>query len=116
MHQCFQAIETFFHIFSILYLSYLLFTLLTSKITISGLFVCFQEYGKDQITIINPAQFPDKLSVSEYLEPTVLGTIVTPPEYIGKIITLCQVGFSFNFFFKFSFNFVFCIFKLFISY
>ncbi|XP_066173155.1 translation factor GUF1, mitochondrial isoform X3 [Sylvia atricapilla] len=49
-----------------------------------------KEYGKDQITIINPAQFPDKLSVSEYLEPIVLGTIVTPPEYIGKIITLCQ--------------------------
>ncbi|XP_058659521.1 translation factor GUF1, mitochondrial isoform X1 [Ammospiza nelsoni] len=49
-----------------------------------------KEYGKDQITIINPAQFPDKLSVSEYLEPTVLGTIVTPHEYIGKIITLCQ--------------------------
>lgn len=75
-----------------LYFSPLLFILLTSKITISGLFVCFQEYGKDQITIINPAQFPDKLSVSEYLEPTVLGTIVTPQEYIGKIITLCQVG------------------------
>ncbi|XP_071288561.1 translation factor GUF1, mitochondrial isoform X1 [Agelaius tricolor] len=49
-----------------------------------------KEYGKDQITIINPAQFPDKFSVSEYLEPTVLGTIVTPHEYIGKIITLCQ--------------------------
>ncbi|KAM4779896.1 translation factor GUF1, mitochondrial isoform 2-T2 [Cyanocitta cristata] len=49
-----------------------------------------KEYGKEQITIINPAQFPDKLSVSEYLEPTVLGTIVTPHEYIGKIITLCQ--------------------------
>ncbi|KAM6076806.1 translation factor GUF1, mitochondrial isoform 2-T2 [Chlamydotis macqueenii] len=49
-----------------------------------------KEYGKAEITIINPAQFPDKLSVSEYLEPTVLGTIVTPHEYIGKIITLCQ--------------------------
>ncbi|NWQ67844.1 GUF1 factor, partial [Neopipo cinnamomea] len=49
-----------------------------------------KEYGKDEITIINPAQFPDKLSVSEYLEPTVLGTIVTPHEYIGKIIALCQ--------------------------
>ncbi|XP_074760826.1 translation factor GUF1, mitochondrial isoform X2 [Athene noctua] len=49
-----------------------------------------KEYGKAEITIINPAQFPDKLSVSEYLEPTVLGTIVTPQEYIGKIITLCQ--------------------------
>ncbi|KAM6132662.1 LOW QUALITY PROTEIN: translation factor GUF1, mitochondrial [Pterocles gutturalis] len=49
-----------------------------------------KEYGKAEITIINPAQFPDKLSVSEYLEPTVLGTIVTPHEYIGKIIALCQ--------------------------
>ncbi|XP_075608343.1 translation factor GUF1, mitochondrial isoform X3 [Balearica regulorum gibbericeps] len=49
-----------------------------------------KECGKAEITIINPAQFPDKLSVSEYLEPTVLGTIVTPHEYIGKIITLCQ--------------------------
>lgn len=49
-----------------------------------------KEYGKAEITIINPAQFPDKLSVSEYLEPTVLGTIVTPQEYIGKIIVLCQ--------------------------
>ncbi|KAM9578922.1 translation factor GUF1, mitochondrial isoform 2-T2 [Guaruba guarouba] len=49
-----------------------------------------KEYGKAEITIINPAQFPDKISVSEYLEPTVLGTIVTPQEYIGKIIVLCQ--------------------------
>ncbi|KAM9028065.1 translation factor GUF1, mitochondrial isoform 2-T2 [Ara ararauna] len=49
-----------------------------------------KEYGKAEITIINPAQFPEKISVSEYLEPTVLGTIVTPQEYIGKIIVLCQ--------------------------
>lgn len=59
------------------------------------MFVCFQEHGKAEITIINPAQFPDKISVSEYLEPTVLGTIVTPQEYIGKIIVLCQVGIQF---------------------
>ncbi|XP_067993731.1 translation factor GUF1, mitochondrial isoform X2 [Melanerpes formicivorus] len=49
-----------------------------------------KEYGQTEMTIINPSQFPDKLSVSEYLEPTVLGTIVTPHEYIGKIIALCQ--------------------------
>ncbi|XP_048797569.1 translation factor GUF1, mitochondrial isoform X3 [Lagopus muta] len=49
-----------------------------------------KEYGNSEITIINPAQFPDKHSVSEYLEPTVLGTIVTPQEYIRKIIVLCQ--------------------------
>ena len=92
IHKCFQAIETFSSIFSMLFLSPLLFSQLICKITVSVLFVCFQEYGKAEITIINPAQFPDKLSVSEYLEPTVLGTIVTPHEYIGKIIALCQVG------------------------
>ncbi|XP_074848808.1 translation factor GUF1, mitochondrial isoform X2 [Carettochelys insculpta] len=49
-----------------------------------------KEHGKKEITIINPTEFPDKCSVSEYLEPTVLGTIITPDEYIGKILTLCQ--------------------------
>ncbi|XP_053109611.1 translation factor GUF1, mitochondrial isoform X2 [Hemicordylus capensis] len=49
-----------------------------------------QAHGKEEITIINPAEFPDKATVVEYLEPTVLGTIITPDEYIGKIITLCQ--------------------------
>lgn len=91
IHKCFQAIETFFTIFQS---CFFFFSLLFRRITVpvSVLFVCFQEYGKAEITIINPAQFPDKLSVSEYLEPTVLGTIVTPHEYIGKIISLCQVG------------------------
>ncbi|XP_032645792.1 translation factor GUF1, mitochondrial isoform X1 [Chelonoidis abingdonii] len=49
-----------------------------------------KEHGKEEITVINPAEFPDKSSVSEYLEPTILGTIITPDDYIGKIITLCQ--------------------------
>ncbi|XP_030418984.1 translation factor GUF1, mitochondrial isoform X3 [Gopherus evgoodei] len=49
-----------------------------------------KEYGKEEITVINPAEFPDKSSVSEYLEPTILGTIITPDDFIGKIITLCQ--------------------------
>ncbi|XP_042323362.1 translation factor GUF1, mitochondrial isoform X5 [Sceloporus undulatus] len=47
-------------------------------------------HGTKEIIIINPAEFPDKSTVLEYLEPTVLGTIITPDEYIGKIITLCQ--------------------------
>ncbi|XP_062991422.1 translation factor GUF1, mitochondrial [Elgaria multicarinata webbii] len=49
-----------------------------------------KEYGKEEITIINPAEFPDKSTVIEYLEPVVLGTIITPEEYIGKIMALCQ--------------------------
>ncbi|XP_019408422.1 PREDICTED: translation factor GUF1, mitochondrial isoform X1 [Crocodylus porosus] len=47
-------------------------------------------YGKEEIIIINPAEFPDKNSVSEYLEPTILGTVITPYEYMGKITTMCQ--------------------------
>ncbi|XP_037685637.1 translation factor GUF1, mitochondrial isoform X3 [Choloepus didactylus] len=49
-----------------------------------------KEYREKEITIINPAQFPDKSKVTEYLEPLVLGTIITPDEYTGKIMMLCE--------------------------
>uniref|UniRef100_A0A667GJC2 GTP binding elongation factor GUF1 n=1 Tax=Lynx canadensis TaxID=61383 RepID=A0A667GJC2_LYNCA len=49
-----------------------------------------KEYREKEITIINPAQFPEKSKVSEYLEPVVLGTIITPDEYTGKVMMLCQ--------------------------
>ncbi|XP_017454675.1 translation factor GUF1, mitochondrial isoform X1 [Rattus norvegicus] len=49
-----------------------------------------KEYKEKEITIINPAQFPDKSKVTEYLEPVVLGTVITPTEYTGKIMELCQ--------------------------
>lgn len=54
-------------------------------------FFCLQEHGSGEITIVNPAQFPDRSVVSEYLEPMVLGTILTPDVYTGKIMTLCLV-------------------------
>ncbi|XP_029297418.1 translation factor GUF1, mitochondrial isoform X2 [Cottoperca gobio] len=47
-----------------------------------------KEHGSEVITIVNPAQFPEKSVVSEYLEPMVLGTIITPDTYTGKIMTL----------------------------
>lgn len=50
-----------------------------------------QEHGSKEITIVNPAQFPDRSVVSQYLEPMVLGTILTPDTYTGKIMTLCLV-------------------------
>ncbi len=50
-----------------------------------------QEHGSEEITIVNPAQFPDRSVVSEYLEPMVLGTILAPDTYTGKIMTLCLV-------------------------
>ncbi|TWW55803.1 Translation factor GUF1, mitochondrial [Takifugu flavidus] len=48
-----------------------------------------KEHGSEEITIVNPAQFPDRGVVSEYLEPVVLGTILTPDSYTGKIMSLC---------------------------
>ncbi|XP_031424678.1 translation factor Guf1, mitochondrial [Clupea harengus] len=48
-----------------------------------------KEYGQEEITIVNPALFPDRSMVSEYLEPMVLGTIIAPDDFTGKIMTLC---------------------------
>eukprot|EP00066_Takifugu_rubripes_P019444 XP_011608710.1 PREDICTED: translation factor GUF1, mitochondrial isoform X2 [Takifugu rubripes] len=48
-----------------------------------------KEHGSEEITIVNPAQFPERGVVSEYLEPVVLGTILTPDSYTGKIMSLC---------------------------
>ncbi|XP_072108875.1 translation factor Guf1, mitochondrial isoform X4 [Mobula birostris] len=49
-----------------------------------------KQYGKEEITILNPCQFPDKHQVKEYLEPIVIGTILSPADYIGEIMSLCQ--------------------------
>ncbi|XP_068181828.1 translation factor Guf1, mitochondrial [Antennarius striatus] len=48
-----------------------------------------KEHGSEEVTIVNPAQFPERSVVSEYLEPMVLGTILSPDSYTGKIINLC---------------------------
>ncbi|XP_033631617.1 translation factor Guf1, mitochondrial-like [Asterias rubens] len=49
-----------------------------------------QLYGSnEEITVYNPSLFPDSQQVTEYMEPLVLGTIITPDEYISKVFTLC---------------------------
>ncbi|XP_056145182.1 translation factor Guf1, mitochondrial isoform X1 [Lampris incognitus] len=48
-----------------------------------------KEHGGEEITIVNPAHFPDKSVVSHYLEPMVMGTILTPDDYTGNIMNLC---------------------------
>ncbi|KAJ8382557.1 hypothetical protein SKAU_G00033350 [Synaphobranchus kaupii] len=48
-----------------------------------------KEHGEKEITIVNPAHFPDKSQVTNYLEPMVTGTIIAPDDHIGKIMTLC---------------------------
>lgn len=49
-----------------------------------------KELGSEELTIVNPAQFPDRSVVSEFLEPVVLGTILAPDLYTGKIMSLCS--------------------------
>lgn len=49
-----------------------------------------KEHGSEEITIINPAQFPERSQVLEYLEPMVMGTIIAPDDFTGKIMSLCQ--------------------------
>ncbi|XP_055034651.2 translation factor Guf1, mitochondrial [Misgurnus anguillicaudatus] len=49
-----------------------------------------KEHGAEEITIINPAQFPERSQVVEYLEPMVMGTIIAPDDFTGKIMSLCQ--------------------------
>ena len=36
-------------------------------------------------------KFPESSKVEEYLEPFVLGTIILPHSYLGKVMALCQV-------------------------
>eukprot|EP01135_Chromosphaera_perkinsii_P000763 Nk52_evm51s151 gene=Nk52_evmTU51s151 len=45
--------------------------------------------GKE-IVCENPESFPEPSKVDKFLEPMVLGTIVFPDEYMGKMINLCQ--------------------------
>lgn len=47
-------------------------------------------HGTDTLYLSNPTLFPEPAEVEEYFEPCVLGTIITPNEYIGVITTLCN--------------------------
>lgn len=45
-----------------------------------------KNHGTDEITFNNPTKFPNRLMVSEFYEPMVMGTIITPGNYIAIII------------------------------
>ncbi|XP_031618610.1 translation factor waclaw, mitochondrial [Contarinia nasturtii] len=49
-----------------------------------------KEHGSDIMYVSNPVMFPDALDIAEYFEPCVLGTIITPKEFIPDIIALCM--------------------------
>ncbi|XP_053608073.1 translation factor GUF1 homolog, mitochondrial [Plodia interpunctella] len=48
-----------------------------------------KHYKSDEILITNPLMLPDSNNIEEYYEPFVIGTIITPVEYIGSVTTLC---------------------------
>lgn len=48
-----------------------------------------QVHGSDTLYISNPILLPDPSLIDEYYEPFVLGTIITPTDYVGAIMSLC---------------------------
>ncbi|KAL0110942.1 hypothetical protein PUN28_012775 [Cardiocondyla obscurior] len=47
------------------------------------------KYQGDTITFNNPINFPDPQIVSEFYEPMIIATIITPDTYMRKIMSLC---------------------------
>jgi elongation factor 4 len=45
---------------------------------------------KQEKMIENPADFPDPVKIDAIYEPIIKATIITPKEYLGNIIKLCQ--------------------------
>jgi elongation factor 4 len=54
--------------------------------------VTYKALMKDGTTmdIVKPSDFPSKHQVKEYQEPMVMGTLILPDTYLGKIIQLCE--------------------------
>jgi GTP-binding protein LepA len=46
--------------------------------------------GGDTVEVHSPAEMPDPGEVEEILEPYIRATIVTPTEYVGAVMELCQ--------------------------
>ena len=47
--------------------------------------------GGEALELQNPAEFPLNVKVAAVWEPTVAATVVTPNEYVGALMQLCQV-------------------------
>ncbi|KAH8387101.1 hypothetical protein KR093_004648, partial [Drosophila rubida] len=48
-----------------------------------------KQHGRRTLDISNAALFPEPNSIEQYHEPLVLGTIISPSDYVGQIIGLC---------------------------
>lgn len=43
-----------------------------------------------EVLVSNPSLFPDPSEVVSFSEPVILATIITPGEYLGPIMELCN--------------------------
>lgn len=48
-----------------------------------------KEHCSDILYVSNPLLFPEPSDIEEYFEPCVLGTVITPKEFIPEVISLC---------------------------
>jgi GTP-binding protein LepA len=46
--------------------------------------------GGETVEVHSPAEMPDPVEIEEILEPYIRATIVTPTEYVGAVMELCQ--------------------------
>ncbi|KAJ0177172.1 hypothetical protein K1T71_007181 [Dendrolimus kikuchii] len=58
------------------------------KVRVKGAKI-IKQYRGDEVIITNPLLLPDPQHIAEYYEPFVIGTIITPVEYIGAVTALC---------------------------
>ncbi|OWA52150.1 Translation factor GUF1-like protein, mitochondrial [Hypsibius exemplaris] len=49
-----------------------------------------KEFRTEVLTVVNPQSIPEASVVSEFSEPWVMGTILTPSEYMGEILAICM--------------------------
>uniref|UniRef100_A0A1B0DJF5 Translation factor GUF1 homolog, mitochondrial n=1 Tax=Phlebotomus papatasi TaxID=29031 RepID=A0A1B0DJF5_PHLPP len=60
----------------------------TYKVKIHGA-KAIKAHGGEEITVSNPALLPDTQNITEFHEPQILATIITPTDFLGPVIGLC---------------------------
>ena len=48
------------------------------------------KHSGELVNIETPSDFPDPSTIDEIQEPIINATIITPKEYLGNMITLCE--------------------------
>ncbi|CAH4029436.1 unnamed protein product [Pieris brassicae] len=58
------------------------------KVKVKGAKI-IKHYKGEDVIVTNPVHLPDVSNIVEYYEPFVIGTIISPVEYLGAVNTLC---------------------------